>query len=87
MRDTIQSVNNSLKASLVLKGLKYPGDIAKSHRVAQGFIILKGEMIFDLFEIVINYLYKDQEKLEDVFISGLVDAVRWVDILLGFFLF
>ena len=38
-----------------------------------------------LIEIVVSYLGKDQEKLRDVSITGLTDAVRRVDRLLRAF--
>ena len=34
---------------------------------------------------VVSYLEQDQEKLRDITITGLADAVRWVDRLLGAF--
>ena len=35
--------------------------------------------------MVVSYLEQDTEKLDDVSITGLADAVRWVDKLLGAF--
>ena len=36
-------------------------------------------------ETVVSYLEQDTEKLRDVSITSLADAVRWVDRLLGAF--
>ena len=78
-------VNNALKVSLVLEGLKFKGDISKSTRVTPDFIRLKGKMTPAAIETVVSYLEQDTEKLRDVSITGLADAVRWVDRLLGAF--
>ena len=83
MTDTSQLVNNALKVSLVLEGLKFQGDISKSTRVTPDFIRLKGKMTPAAIGTVMSYLEKDQEKLKDVAITGLADAVRWADKLLG----
>ena len=42
-------------------------------------------MTLALIGTVMSYLEQDQEKLRDVSIIGLTDAVRWVDILIGAF--
>ena len=85
MTDTSRSVNDALKVSLVLEGLKFKGDISKSTRVTPDFIRLKGKMTPAAIETVVSYLEQDTEKLRDVSITGLADAVRWVDRLLGAF--
>ena len=78
-------VNDALKVSLVLEGLKFKGDISKSIRVTPDFIRLKGKMTLAAIETVVKCLEQDTEKLRDVSITGLADAVRWVDRLLGAF--
>ena len=85
MIDTSYLVNNALKVSLVLKGLKFQWDISKSTKVIPDFIRLKGKMTLPAVGTVVSYLEKDQEKLRDVTIIGLADAIRWVDKLLGVF--
>ena len=77
--DTSCLVNNALKVSLVLEGLKFQGDISKSTRFTPEFIRLKGKMTLAAIGTVISYLEKDHEKLREVKIIGLADAVRWVD--------
>ena len=79
-------VNNALKVSLVLEGLKFQGDVLKSTRVTPDFIKLKGKMTLATIETVVSYLEQDTEKLRDLSITGLADAVRWVDRLLGAFI-
>ena len=79
MTHTSQLVNNALKVSLVFKGHKFQGDISKSTRITPDFIRLKGKMTTAAIGTVVSYLEKDQEKLRDVTITGLADAVRWVD--------
>ena len=76
MKDISQSLNNVLKISLVLKGLKLQGDISKSTRVTPKFIRLKGKMTLALIETVVSCLKQAQEKLRDVFFTNLKDAVR-----------
>ena len=78
-------VNNALKVSLVLEGLKFKVDISKSTRVTTDFIRLKGKMTPSTIETAVSYLEQDTEKLRDVSITSLADAVRWVDRLLGAF--
>ena len=56
MTDISQSVNNALKISLVLEGLKFQGGIVKSIRVTPDFIRLKGKMTLAAIETVANYL-------------------------------
>ena len=68
--------NNALKVSLVLEGLKFKGDISKSTRVTPDFIRLKGKMTLASIETVVSYLEQNTEKLRDVSIIGLADAVR-----------
>ena len=79
MTYTSQLVNNALKVSLVLEGLKFTGDISKSTRVTHDFIRLKGKMTLAAIETVVSCLDQDTEKLRDVSITGLAEAVRWVD--------
>ena len=74
-----------LKVSLVLEGLKFQGDISKSTRVTLDFIRLKGKMSPAAIETVVSYLEQNTEKLRDVSITSLADAVRWADRLLGDF--
>ena len=76
-------VTDALKVRLVLKRLKFQGDITKSTRVTPDFIRLKGKMTLAHIGTVVSYLEQDQKKLRDVSITGLADAVRWVDRLLG----
>ena len=83
--DTSRLVNNALKVSLVLEGLKFKKDISKSTRVTPDFIRLKGKMTPAAIETVVSYLEQDTEKLRDVSINGLANAARWVDRLLGAF--
>ena len=78
-------VNIALKVSLVLKGLKFRGDISKSTRVTPDFIRLKGKITLAAIETVMSYLEQDTEKLRAVSITGLADAIRWVDSLMGAF--
>ena len=59
-----------------MEGLKFQGDISKSTRVTLDFIGLKGKMTLAAIGTVVSYLEKDQEKLRDVTITGLADAVR-----------
>ena len=68
-----------------LRGAKVSGDISKSTRVTQDFIKMKVKMTLTAIGTVVCYLEKDQERLRDVTITGLADAVRWVDRLLGAF--
>ena len=49
------------------------------------FIRLKGKMTPAAIRTVVSYLEQDQEKLKDVTITGLANAVRWVNRLLGAF--
>ena len=76
MTDTSQLVNNALKVSLVLKGLKFQGDISKSTRVTLDFIRLKVKMTPAAIRSVVSYIEKNQEKLRDVTITSLADVVR-----------
>ena len=85
MKDTSRLVNNALKVSLVLEGLKFQGDISKSTRVTPDFIRLKGKMTLSVIGTVVSYLEQVKEKLRGVSVNNLADAVRWVDRLLGAF--
>ena len=78
-------VSNALKVSLVFEGLKFQGNISKSTRVTLDFIRLKGKMAPAAIETVVSNLEQNKEELKDVFITGLADAIRWVDRLLGAF--
>ena len=71
--------------SLVLEGLNFQGDILKITRVTPDFIRLKGKMTPAAIETVVRYMEQNTEKLRYVSVTGLADAVRWVDRLLGAF--
>ena len=86
MTETSQYINNTLKVSLVLEGLKYQGDKTKSIRVTQDFVRLKGKMTLALIGTVVSYLEKDNDNLRDVFITSPIYAVSWLDRLLGAFI-
>ena len=80
MTDTSRLVNNALKVSLVLEGLKFKGDISKSTRVTPDFIRLKGKMTPADIETVLSYLEQDTEKLRDVSITvWLMQSDGWID--------
>ena len=82
MTDTFWSVSNALRVSLVLEGLKFQRKISKSTRATPDFIRLKGKMTLAATMTVVSYLEQDTEKLRDVSITGLANAVRWVNRLL-----
>ena len=72
-----------VESEFSFRRLKFKGDISKSTRVTPDFIRLKGKITPAAIETVVSYLDQDTEKLRDVSITGLADAVRWVDRLLG----
>ena len=69
-------MNNALKISLVREKLNFQGDISKTTRVTPDFIRLKGKMTPAAIGTVVSYLEQDKEKLRDVSITSLDDAVR-----------
>ena len=75
MMDTSRLVNNALKVSLVLEGLKFKGDISKSTRVTPDFIRLKGKMTPAAIETVVSYLEQHTENPRDMSITSLSDVV------------
>ena len=77
-------MNNVLKVSLVLEGLKFQKYVSNSARVTPDFIRTKGKMTLTTIETVVSYREQNTEKLRD-FNTGLADAVRWVFRLLGAF--